>query len=241
MAAQSLLCRSHTFSRVLALAAAALLLPALVAGQSLSVPAHELPNLGLLRLELEAYHDCRGTHGCYASGLARQDSIAVADLRKALANPERGRKPALVLDIDETSLSNYAELLQADFAYNPRQWDAWVRRAEAPAIPGTLRLYRIARQRGVAVFFITGRPESERRATEENLRRDGYTQWAGLIMRSPAQAKLPAQVYKAAARKKIQECGYRIVVNVGDQRSDLDGQPAAEFSVKLPDPFYYIP
>ncbi|MGC1360115.1 MAG: HAD family acid phosphatase [Silvibacterium sp.] len=35
--------------------------------------------------------------------------------------------------------------------------------------------------------------------------------------------------------------GYTIVLNVGDQWSDLKGSPQAEFSVKLPDPFYYIP
>ena len=32
----------------------------------------------------------------------------------------------MVLDIDETSLSNYQELLGADFAYNSTVFDAWV-------------------------------------------------------------------------------------------------------------------
>ena len=34
--------------------------------------------------------------------------------------------------------------------------------------------------------------------------------------------------------------GYRIVLNVGDQWSDLRGKPEAEYSVKYPDPYYFI-
>lgn len=223
-------------------AAAVILLaaPMLAAGQARSI-ASEPPNLGKVRLEVEAYHDCQGTHGCYARDLDQRTAVAATDLRLAVSRRRGGGKPALVLDIDETSVSNYAELLRSDFAYSAKDWDRWVEQADAPAIPGTLRLYRAARRLGVAVFFITGRPDSERAATEENLRRDGYTHWAGLAMRSAAEAKWPTEAYKAAERAKIQAKGYRIVVNVGDQMSDLEGQPAAEFSVKLPDPFYYIP
>lgn len=203
------------------------------------VSAAQPPNLGKVRLEVEAYHDCRGSHGCYTADLDRRDAVAERDLQTAL---RRGAPhPALVLDIDETSLSNYSELLREDFAYDPSAWDRWVRRAAAPAIPATLRLYREARRLGVAVFFITGRPASERAATERNLRRVGYSQWTGLVMRSPTQMNLPAEVFKSAARARIQAEGYRIILNVGDQTSDLKGSPAAEFSVKLPDPFYYIP
>ena len=35
--------------------------------------------------------------------------------------------------------------------------------------------------------------------------------------------------------------GYTIVLNVGDQWSDLKGKPEAEFSVKYPNPYYFIP
>jgi predicted secreted acid phosphatase len=47
--------------------------------------------------------------------------------------------------------------------------------------------------------------------------------------------------YKSEERKKIVDAGYRIVMSVGDQWSDLNGEPRAEISVKLPNPFYYIP
>ncbi len=217
-----------------------LALAASAAAQSISVP-RELPNLGKLRLELEAYHDCRGPYGCYAHDLDDETAMAIADLERAVRMNPSGVKLAVVLDIDETSLSNYAELLRSDFGYNAQAWDAWVRQSDAPAIPGTLRFYREAENLGVAVFFITGRPESERAATEANLRKVGFTQWAGLTLRSAAEAHTPTIAYKSAARQRIVTAGYRIVVNMGDQMSDLRGTPQAEFSVKLSDPFYYIP
>jgi hypothetical protein len=46
--------------------------------------------------------------------------------------------------------------------------------------------------------------------------------------------------FKMSGRKKIQERGYHIIVNVGDQPSDLTGG-YAERAVLLPDPFYRIP
>ena len=93
----------------------------------------------------------------------------------------------------------------------------------------------------MTVFFITGRGEAHRAATEQNLKSQGYTNYAGLALRSPAQSKEATIEYKSNARKTIADAGYRIILNVGDQFSDLKGSPAAELSVKLPNPFYYIP
>ena len=41
-------------------------------------------------------------------------------------------------------------------------------------------------------------------------------------------------------RKKLVDQGYTIIVNIGDQMSDLDGG-FAERTFKLPNPFYFIP
>jgi len=38
----------------------------------------------------------------------------------------------------------------------------------------------------------------------------------------------------------IAATGVWIILNVGDQWSDLRGKPEAEFSGKYPDPFYFI-
>ena len=47
--------------------------------------------------------------------------------------------------------------------------------------------------------------------------------------------------YKSSERAKIVAAGYKLVMSVGDQWSDLLGEPQAEVSVKLPNPFYFIP
>jgi predicted secreted acid phosphatase len=89
--------------------------------------------------------------------------------------------------------------------------------------------------------FITGRPEPQRDATERNLRAQGYESWQQLFLRQPDQGSQPTIAYKSAARAKIVAQGYKIVLSAGDQWSDLKGTPEAEFSVKYPNPFYYIP
>ena len=201
----------------------------------------EPPNLSLLKTKLKSYHDCTCTCGCYTKALDLQAQRAIAFLERAAAHKKPGEKLALVLDIDETSLSNYQELVEADYGYVSAQWNAWVESAKAPAIPGTLRLYKRAQELGVAVFFITGRPDTQRAATESNLHNAGYDKWDGLTLRTPDQTSEATITYKSAARAEIVKQGYRPVLNVGDQFSDLKGTPFADYSVKLPDPFYYIP
>jgi hypothetical protein len=62
-----------------------------------------------------------------------------------------------------------------------------------------------------------------------------------LAVRGPHPSGQTVAEYKSGERKKIVDAGYHIILNVGDQMSDLTGSPQAELSVKLPNPFYYIP
>ena len=211
------------------------------AGFSAYAPAERIQNLDSLKSELRQYHDCTCTCGCYARDLDVQADRAIAFLRQRAAHRRPQEKLALVLDIDETTLSNYQEMAKADFAYDKAAFTAWVESAQAPAIPGTLRLYKEAQRLGVSVIFLTGRPEAQRAATELNLRNQGFQDWQQLILRPAAQASQTTLAYKSAFRARIAAQGYTIVLNVGDQWSDLKGQPEAEFSVKYPDPFYYLP
>jgi HAD superfamily, subfamily IIIB (Acid phosphatase) len=145
-------------------------------------------------------------------------------------------KPAIVLDIDETSLSNYSGLVATNFAGAGTAGPA--ASGTGTALEPTLALYKAARARGVAVFFITGRPQEIAQVTADNLKRAGYDQgWDGLQFKPADQA---TAAYKAGARAAIERDGYTIVLNLGDQESDLDGGHA-ERAFKLPNPFYFIP
>lgn len=208
-----------------------------------------LPNLGQYKIELTKYQE---------SGHYERDLEAAVSPAKAWLSQQakRNGKLAIVLDIDETSLSNWPVIKADDFGLIPRGpcdlsksdlpqgacgWLIWISQARNQPIAPTLELYRQARKQGVAVFFITGRPDSLREPTERNLRAAGYDGWAALVMMPGNFPRLKSAAdFKAPARKRIVEQGYTIVVNMGDQESDLAGGDA-ERTFKLPDPFYYVP
>jgi len=219
------------------LLAAALL--ALAACAAPSQPA----NLGELKLALLEYQ----RSGAYARDLASVAREAEAYVRTMAGKVAR---PALVLDIDETALSNWPTMPANDFGYIPNGpcdalpagpcgASAWELSGRAEAIAPTLALFRTARASGVAVFFITGRTEDKRAATARNLSAAGYDGWAGLVLKPQTLKVESAADYKAPEREKIEASGYRIIANVGDQPSDLAGGHALR-SFLLPNPFYRI-
>ncbi|MBM4266130.1 MAG: acid phosphatase [Deltaproteobacteria bacterium] len=198
----------------------------------------ELPNLAVVKQRIVQYNES----GLWKKQLDQVSKRAQKALDTAVPEPISPTKggPALVLDIDDTALSTFAIQLQQEFGFVPEYWDQWVREAIAPPNVGVLALYRHAVERGVAVFFVTGRRERLRDATERQLRSAGYDQWRGLVLKPNGYAKPSVVPYKSAARREIEKRGYRIVVNVGDQWSDLEGG-LSEATFKLPNPMYYIP
>jgi hypothetical protein len=151
---------------------------------------------------------------------------------KASAAPA---KPAIVLDIDETSLSNYDGLVATGFSSAGTAIPAAA--GTGTAIAPILALYRDARAKGVAVFFVTGRPSAIAQVTAENLRSAGYTAgWDGLQFKPTDQTTV---AFKAGARAAVEQRGYDIVLDAGDQESDLDGGHADRL-FKLPNPYYFI-
>jgi acid phosphatase len=212
------------------------------ADPSVMVAAEPMENFGVARYRLEDYADCVGTGGCYWADLDAQARRAEMELDRLVATRKAGEKLALVLDIDETSLTNYCEMKREDYGFISVPFNEWAMSPEADmAVPGTLRLFNKALAAGVDVFFITGRPGQQRAATVRNLEGAGYRGWKGLALREGSQKTMGTVEYKSEERKKIVDAGYRIVMSVGDQWSDLNGDPKAEMSVKLPNPFYYLP
>ncbi|HEY7202973.1 MAG TPA: HAD family acid phosphatase [Methylomirabilota bacterium] len=233
--------RSLIGSTIVALLAAA----AGCATGSATAPAASVaatPSLVETKREVTAYVDS----GRYDGEIAASVEPARAFLE---ARVPRGGKLAIVLDIDETALSNLPSLRANDWGFivpgpcelprGPCGLLAWIGMARAEPIKPVLALARLARQRGVAVFFLTGRPERLREATERNLQAAGY-EWTGVLLKPDALNVRSAVDFKAPERKKLMDQGYTIVVNVGDQMSDLDGG-FAQRTYKLPNPFYFVP
>jgi acid phosphatase len=200
-----------------------------------------VPNLYDVQQQLEKYIDS----GRYDRDVAKVVTAARVWLDKRAST---ATKPAIVIDIDETALSNWPEMRvngwarilngPCDLQKGPCGHRAWQAMAQAKAIAPTLALAQHAHKLGVAVFFITGRPEWLRDATERNLREQGY-EWTEVILQPEGAPLASASDFKAPERRKITVQGYTILLNLGDQESDLKGG-FAERTFKLPNPVYFV-
>lgn len=195
-------------------------------------------NLNTVKKDLENYHDS----GAYNADISRAENQAISYLRFRInqnSRIEQPKKLAIVLDIDETSLSNYRDMLRLNFGGTHEEVDQGERAGHDKAIKQTLALYQFAEKNNIAVFFITGRHPDMRQNTIKNLKAVGFTHWNGLYFKPDNYTEKSVVAYKSGMREKIIEQGYDIVLNVGDQRSDLKGGNA-DMAFKLPNPFYFI-
>jgi acid phosphatase len=229
---------------VVALLMAAAPPPAQIAAQADFATVQRQPtNVGDAKTAALTYHDS----GAYDRDLAIVASGAGRWLARRAPAVTR---PALVLDIDDTALSNWEVIKLDDFGRPidgpcvpgsgaPCGWAAWDQLGRDPAIAPTLQVFQLARALKVTVFFITGRPESQREATERNLAAVGYQGYQKLYMVPDGAHFASAADFKAPIRAEIEQAGYIIVANMGDQPSDVQGGHAEKMFL-LPDPFYRV-
>ncbi len=199
---------------------------------------HDEPaNLGKHKAALIRYQ----TSGDYERALAKVAEKASRWIEGRASHRAPGERLAVVFDIDETLLSNWANMTANDFGYIPERWHAWVASAEAPSIEPVKTTYETARRAGVEVIFLTGRSERDRDGTMQNLQKMAMDAYAELIMQpNPAAGSerwKTSAAFKTAQRKFLVEAGWVIIANIGDQQSDLVGG-YAEKTFKLPNPFY---
>jgi predicted secreted acid phosphatase len=263
--------RVRTRTRALALTAAAATLGATFYGVGAatadnSVPRSDkqIPNLTDVVSEIKAYYgdtvDSAGEHQAsatsnYAEQLAGIEAKATSYLASAVKpGHTRGNgtdKPAIVLDVDDTSLLTYNYELEVGFNYTPATNQAYLDTKNMPPVFGMDTLANWAAARGITVFWITGRSEPQRADTVRNLTAVGYTptpDTAHLYLKNTANppayltcaATCTTTQYKSGTRAHIESLGYTILANFGDQYSDLSGG-SADKSFKLPNPMYYLP
>ena len=218
-------------------------------------------NAGDWENALRTYHDS----GVYEQQVAKVDAVAARWLKRSSrhgnghfklkrksgrrgvkivrVSRSRGgghghRKPAIVFDVDETTLSNYTAIEADDFTYGTNSQQEAENEIGEAIVP-SLALFKLAQQRGIATFFITGRRENVRDHTARNLEREGFTDYTELVLK-PNDFTGSTVDYKAGARQTIESDGYRIVASVGDQYSDLAGGHE-DVAFKLANPFYFLP
>jgi predicted secreted acid phosphatase len=207
-------------------------------------PPVQPANIGDLQKKLIQYYDS----GAYLANLQSATAPAIAWIAE---EAPRVRRPAVVFDIDETALSNWEAIKADDFVPiidgpcaalpdGPCGFVAWEQQSRSAVIPPTLDAFNAAKEHGAAIFFITGRDEAQRAATERNLNAVGYAGYTELIMEPDTAHFDSATEFKAPQREMIERQGYTVIANVGDQPSDLAGG-FAEKTYLLPNPFYRTP
>lgn len=195
---------------------------------------YALPNIGVAKNLTREY--CRSQ--LYRDEVSYVTNRAKDYLEIRLQAPVDG-KPAIVFDIDETCLSNFPYMDEYDFAFQNGPWNAWIDKAIAPPLEGALDLYKYARAKSLAVIFLSGRNQMQRLQTENNLRQAGFEGWTELILKDLGSSQTTV-AFKSDNRKRLAQSGYNILVNIGDQDSDLQGG-YAESTFKIPNPMYWVP
>ena len=211
----------------------ALTLAAAVSVSLLTGGCRGVPDLPEAKRRVMAYYE----DGRHERDMAREFARARAWLPPEGAYNIAGS--AVVMDIDDTVLDTYEYQKALGFGHYGKAWHEWIEMRRAKAIAPALDFYNLARARGLAVFFVTGRREAFRLATEENLRAVGFADWKGLLMKPTDFRGKSVVELKTAARREIERRGYRILINIGDQTSDLEGGHAVH-RLLLPNPIYGV-
>jgi hypothetical protein len=173
-------------------AAAALLMGAGVAIGASATALHittptlesQVTNIDVVRLELKGYYGApnavTGPNGTWADPLnldsnyaAEAESVASQAGHYLAAQAGKGTKQAIVLDVDDTTLTTWNYELYSNWDFNPATNGTFVTEQRFPATPGMVALATAAANDGYAVFFLTGRPAAQEAATLGNLTSDG--------------------------------------------------------------------
>ena len=131
------------------------------------------------------------------------------------------KKPAIILDVDETVLDNIA--FQARTIINglsyPNGWVDWAQEGKATEVSGVREFLKYAQGKGVKVFYVTNRIHILEDATRENIIKLGLpfdTDRDVLLMRDEN-----GWTGDKTARRELIAKDYRILLMFGDQLTDF--------------------
>jgi len=197
----------------------------------ISCQSDEITNLTLAKDEVKAYYK----DGFYGKETYDVIEKAMNDLKKENLTSNA----MVVFDVDETVLSNYSHIESVDFGWVKPLWDEWILSAKAKNIPQVKKLYDYLVENSINVAFLTGRYSDHYEATLKNLKSEGFNTFDTLICRGVKDSKMSAALYKKQKRKMLVDKGFNIVMCVGDQWTDLEGDNTG-IKVKLPNYLYKI-
>jgi 5'-nucleotidase (lipoprotein e(P4) family) len=192
----------------------------LLLGGCASVPQPEPCNPGLSLVNASAWV---ATAAEYDASAIQVYNNARRQLDAALA-VAGDKPPAIILDLDETSLDNVAfegRMIRQGITYEQKAWNQWVSESKAVAVPGAAEFLTYAKSRGVTPFYITNRLAAEEPGTLRNLQNLGFPiDPAGdaLLVRGERPEWQPGD---KGIRREYVAARYRVLLVLGDDLNDF--------------------
>ncbi len=162
------------------------------------------------------------TREVYATALRTLDE-ALADKTWSAATEQPvvdpSLPPAIILDIDETILDtsgHQAKLIREQREYSPAEWHEWAMHDASRAIEAAHDFVLAVQQRGIAIFYITNRIQSEEAPLRATLARLGFPLTGDNVITRAARDstdKTPRRAFVASR--------YRVLMLFGDDLNDF--------------------
>ena len=164
------------------------------------------------------------------AGSLQTFKLAKHALDNALADPSwsalpgqivKGKKPAIIVDVDETILDNtvYEARMILDGTKYPEGWISWGKETAAVEVPGAKDFLNYAASKGITIFYITNRVIELKDATKKNLSNLGIP-WDQtkntILMRGENNWNSDK-----GPRRALVSNQYRVLLMVGDNLGDF--------------------
>lgn len=198
-------------------------------------PGSNVVNIYDAKNSVKEYHES----GKYLRDVTKLADQAKSHIANRIKKAKSNEKLAIVFDVDDTMLTEYEYHEEHDFSQILPPLIEWLKKGQIPELIPILDLFNFSKKQKLNIFIITGRFADLKDPTIINLNYDGYKDWNEIFFHPIEHSYASAEEFKTAVRKKITEDGYIIIVNIGDQLSDLKGE-YAEKTYKLPNHIYYI-
>jgi 5'-nucleotidase (lipoprotein e(P4) family) len=132
--------------------------------------------------------------------------------------------PAVVLDIDETTLDNslyQVWAMKTGNVFSLATWNEFCNAKISRAVPGAAEFTKYAESKGVKVFYISNRAAEVEAATRENMEKFGFAM-GGNVDTFLMQGEKPDWGSKKGTRRAVIVKDYRILLEFGDNFGDFD-------------------
>lgn len=136
------------------------------------------------------------------------------------AKATKGKKKAVVVDLDETMVDNSAYAgwqVQNGKPFDGKDWTRWVDARQTTAVPGAVEFNNYVNSHKGTVFYVSNRKDSNEKAgTVDGMKKLGFTGVSNqtLYLKKDKSNKTPRF-------EEIEKQGYDIVVYIGDNLNDF--------------------